>query len=264
MIDDHRVLALVPARGGSKGLARKNVRSLGWRPLVAWPIGAALASSFVDRVVLTTDDAEIARCGRDAGADVPFMRPAALATDAASSADVVLHALDEIARTDDAYDYVVMLEPTSPFTEGKDIDAALRMLHAERHVGDAAVGVARSEIFHPAYSVERQTQGTLKPCFAPDFSHLSRRQDLSEVFFLEGSLYLSDVAVFRREKSFYHGRTLPYIVPRWKALEIDELIDFLFAEAILTRIDELRAESDPSETCKTPEGDARDAAILER
>jgi len=243
VIDGRRVLALIPARGGSKGLPRKNVRPLGDRPLVAWPIQAALASTLVDRVVLTTDDAEIAECGRAAGADVPFMRPAALAADAASSMDVVLHALDELAKTDSPYAYIAMLEPTSPFTEGSDVDAALIRLHADRDAGDAMVGVARSEIFHPAYSVEQREDGTLKPCFAPDFAHLKRRQDLSEVFFLEGSLYLSDVEAFRREKSFYHARTLPYVVPRWKALEIDELIDFLFAEAVLARIDDLKAGS---------------------
>lgn len=248
MIDGRRVLALVPARGGSKGLPRKNVRPLGGKPLVAWPIEAALASTLVDRVVLTTDDEEIAECGRAAGADVPFMRPPALAADTASSIDVVFHALEELAKTDPPYDYIVLLEPTSPFTEGADIDAALAELHAGRDAGDAMVGVALSEISHPAYSVERRPDGTLKPCFAPDFAHLARRQDLSEVFFLEGSLYLTDAEAFRRERSFYHKRTLPYVVPRWKALEIDALIDFLFAEAILARIDDLRAESETPHT----------------
>lgn len=243
MIDGKRVLALVPARGGSKGLPRKNVRSLGGRPLVAWPIRAALESRLVDRVILSTDDEEIAECGRAAGADVPFIRPAELAADSASSMEVVIHALDEVARTDPAYDYIVMLEPTSPFTEGSDVDAALTGLHSARDAGDAMVGVARSEIFHPAYSVEKRSDGTLKPCFAPDFAHLKRRQDLSEVFFLEGSLYLSAVDAFRQARTFYHARTLPYVVPRWKALEIDELIDFLFAEAVLARIDDLRAGS---------------------
>src|ERR1044072_9347984 len=112
MIDGRRVPAPFSARGGSKGLPRKNVRLLGGRPLVDWPIAAARAAAVVDRVVLSTDDAAIAECGLAAGADVPFMRPASLAADTASSMDVVLHALDEVAKTDPPYAFVAMLEPT--------------------------------------------------------------------------------------------------------------------------------------------------------
>ena len=125
MIDGRRVLALIAARGGSKGLPRKNVRLLGGRPLVAWPVSTAVAARSVDRVAISTDDEEIAAAARAAGADVPFMRPAALASDSASSIAVALHALEMLAAAGHSYDYLVLLEPTSPLTEPQDVDRAL-------------------------------------------------------------------------------------------------------------------------------------------
>ena len=241
MIDGRRVLALVAARGGSKGLPRKNLRLLGGRPLVAWPVSTALAARSVDRVAVSTDDEEIAAAARAAGADVPFMRPAALASDSASSIAVALHALELLAAEGHSYDYLVLLEPTSPLTEPQDVDRALAILHAGRERADAIVGISRLEASHPDFDVRLGADGLIRPYAAADFSSLKRRQDVEPLYFLEGSLYASAVEVLAAKKSFCHDRTLGYPVPRWKALEIDELIDFICVEALLKHREDLRA-----------------------
>lgn len=242
MIDGGRVLAIVPARGGSKGLPRKNLRQLGGRPLVAWPIAAARGTPVIDRVVLSTDDAEIAAAGREAGADVPFMRPPQLADDSASSADVVCHALEALRSGGETYDYLILLEPTSPLTEPDDVARALRRLHASRDRADAIVGISRVVAHHPEYNVLLGPDGVIRPQTTAQFGSAKRRQDIEDVYFMEGSLYASAVDVFLKRRTFCHERTLGYPVPRWKALEIDELMDLVCVEALLARRSELRSD----------------------
>lgn len=241
MIEGVRVIAIVPARGGSKGLPGKNGRLLLGRPLLAWPVAAARSSCLVDRVIVSTDDAHLAALAREAGADVPFMRPAPLAGDRASSAEVIIHALDALAAAGDSFGYVVLLEPTSPLTEGADVDAALLRLHGARDRADAIVGVVRVEAEHPAFTVSMDGDGTVAPFAGGGFEALPRRQDLSPAYRLEGSLYASDVRAFRRAGSFCHRRTLGFPVPRYKSFEVDDLLDFVCIEAVAARLGELRA-----------------------
>ena len=237
MISGSRVLALVPARRGSKGLPLKNIRLLLGKPLLAWPILAALESSYVDRVVLSTDSSEFAQIGREAGADVPFMRPAELAADASPSIDFILHAIDTLAAVGDCYDYVVLMEPTSPLTETRDIDLAIETLIAHLPVADSIVGVSALVGAHPAFAVRIDESGLLRPFTVAQFASLPRRQDVEPLFALDGSLYISSVAALRREKGFCHRRTLPYVTPRYKAFEIDDLVDFICVEALLSHRD---------------------------
>jgi len=239
LIANERVLAIVPARGGSKGLPRKNLLSLAGQPLVSWPVRAARHAAVVDRVIVSTDDSEIAAAAQAAGADVPFIRPALLASDTASTISVVLHALDALEQSGERFSYVVLLEPTSPLTESADVERALQRLHANRHIADAIVGVSRVIAAHPEYDVILQSSGIIQPYMARDFRHLKRRQDISELYFLEGSLYISSVASIKERESFYHERTMGYAVPRWKSFEVDELVDFICIEALLQRRVEL-------------------------
>jgi N-acylneuraminate cytidylyltransferase/CMP-N,N'-diacetyllegionaminic acid synthase len=241
MIDDRSVLAIVPARGGSKGLPGKNKRPLRGKPLVAWPIAAALNARAVDKVLCTTDDPEIRDIALAHGAHAPFLRPAHLASDTASSIDAILHAVDHLAAAGERYDYVVVLEPTSPLTTADDVGAALATLHARRTDADAIVGVSKVESTHPEYDVRLGADGRISPYMAPNFKSLKRRQDIEPLHFLEGSLYISTLAALRAERSFYHGRTLGFEVPRWKSVEIDELVDFLFVETLLAHLDQLSA-----------------------
>lgn len=237
MIEGKKVLAVVPARRGSKGLPLKNIRPLGGKPLLAWPIEAACKSCYVDRVIISTDDPEFAAIAKRAGADVPFLRPAPLASDASPSIDFLLHALDTLAAADEHYDYLVLLEPTSPLTESSDVDAAMQTLVSRQTEADAIVGVSAMTTEHPAFAVRIDSGGLIQPHAAPSFGQLPRRQDIEPLYSLDGSLYISNVSALQRERSFCHRRTLPYVTPRWKSFEVDDLIDFICIEAILAQRD---------------------------
>ena len=241
MVNSLTVLAIVPARAGSKGLPGKNIRLLGGRPLLAWPIVAARGSRHVDRVIVSTDSPEFAALAVEAGAEAPFLRPAALAGDTASSIDVILHALDHLEAAGDRYDYVVLLEPTSPLTESADIDRALQMLAESRSVADSIVGVSPLVAAHPAFAVERAPSGLIRPRAAPDFGALPRRQDIEPLFALDGSLYASTTEALRARRGFYHERTMAYVTPRWKSFEVDDLLDFICIEAVLAHRELLAA-----------------------
>ena len=240
MIDGKRVLAIVPARKGSKGLPLKNIRLFAGTPLLAWPIAAARAAAHVDRVIISTDDRGFADIAVEHGADAPFLRPAELASDTAPSLGFILHALDTLEADGDVYDYVVLLEPTSPLTEGSDVDAALRQMVDAG--ADAIVGVSKLEASHPAFAVRRKDDGTITSYASASFAAMPRRQDIEPLFVLDGTLYISSVEGLRREQSFCHGRTLGYESARHKAQEIDDLVDFICVEAVATHRDMLEQQ----------------------
>ena len=211
----------------------KNIRPLHGKPLLAWPIGAARGSRYVDRTIVSTDDASYAAIAVEHGADVPFLRPAELASDIAPSLGFILHAVDELAKVGEVYDYVVLLEPTSPLTEAGDVDAALEQLVAAEAWADSIVGVAAMETSHPAFAVKRAANGAIRPLMSESFGDMPRRQDLEPVFALDGTLYISTVEALRRERGFAHARTLGYVSDRFKAMEVDDLVDFLCIEALI-------------------------------
>jgi CMP-N,N'-diacetyllegionaminic acid synthase len=231
MIDNKKVLAIIPARGGSKGLPGKNIRPLHGKPLIGWPIQAAMRSRYIDRVVVSTDDPQIAAIARECGADVPFLRPAEFALDTSPSSDAVIHAINFCTAEDGDYDYIVLLEPTSPLTETADVDNALARLQGSD--GLAIVSVSKVESMHPVYCARVGESNFLQPYARESFAKPIRRQDVDAVYFFDGSLYISDTKKYLEAETFYHERTLPYIVPPWKALEIDTLLDFIKIEAIM-------------------------------
>lgn len=229
MIAGKKVLGLIPARGGSKGLPGKNTRDFCGRPLIRWTIDAALESGCLDDLVVTTDSRDIAEIARGGGAEVPFLRPPELATDTASSIDVVIHALDWMQAAGRPFDIVVLLEPTSPLREASDIQAGVSLLLSSR--AGSVVGVCRAESTHPAFMYRQGGDGRLAPFLDVQPTGL-RRQDIEPVFYLEGSLYVSWIDVFRHRRSFYHDDTVGYEVPKWKSIEIDDMTDFVMAEAV--------------------------------
>ena len=229
MILEQKVLALVPARGGSKGLPGKNVRSLCGRPLIQWSIETALACKEISAVVVSTDDVQIAAVAAAAGAEVPFLRPPSLADDTASSIDVVIHALDYLESKGRVFDIVLLLEPTSPLREVADIQVAIqRMVDTQ---APAIVSVCRAESTHPAFMFRSIKNGRLEPFLSASPTGL-RRQEIEPLFYLDGTLYASTVKALRQRRSFYHEDTLAYEVAKWKALEIDDIEDFQMVEAI--------------------------------
>ena len=231
MINGKRVVAIVPARGGSKGLPGKNLRKLCGKPLIAWSIEQGRACSYVDTVLVSTDSEEMAAAATMHGARVPFLRPAELAGDGASSIDVLLHAVDYLVSVGETYDYLVLLEPTSPLRDVADIAGALELLDSTAAC-ESVVGVAKVESAHPAFLFTVRG-GLLEPMSGAQPTGL-RRQDLKEdYYFLEGSIYASSISSLRKARSFYHSATSPLVVDRFKAIEIDELGDFIMVQALL-------------------------------
>jgi CMP-N,N'-diacetyllegionaminic acid synthase len=229
MINDYKVLGVIPARGGSKGLPDKNIKNLHDKPLLAWTIETAHASDYIDDVIVSTDDLKIKEIALEYGAEVPFIRPDNLASDTASSIDVVEHAINELANSGRAFDIVVMLEPTSPLREASDIDKALSQLN-ESDAG-AIVSVCKSEATHPSFMYKLCPDTRLQPFMGLQPTNL-RRQDIEPLFFLEGTLYISWINILKSKHSFYHEGTIAYEVPKWKSLEIDDADDFIMVEAL--------------------------------
>lgn len=217
------VLALIPARGGSKGIPRKNIALMAGRPLIAWTIEAALAAR-VDAVVVSTDNAEIADIARASGAAVPFMRPATLAQDDTPGLDPVLHALDELP----GHDTVLLLQPTSPLRTAADIDAALALQAATCAASVVSVSAPAT---HPYWAYTIDSAGRMMPLI--DREKAARRQDLPVVHALNGAMYIADTGWLRAGRRFVDADTRAFIMPPERSIDIDTPFDWLIAEALL-------------------------------
>jgi CMP-N,N'-diacetyllegionaminic acid synthase len=227
-----RVLGVVVARGGSKGLPGKNLRSLGGKPLVVHTIEAALACAALTRIVLSTEDAEILAAGRGAGCPAPFVRPAELAGDRSSTVDVALHAVDWLARHEGfATDVVVMLPATAPLRRAEHIRGAIEVLEQD---DDAEAVVAVTEPDYPPYWMLAAEHGRLRWLF-PEGAKVDHRQDLPRAYRPNGSIYAIRAPVLRSQRTFYPRATAPYAMPREASINIDSELDFRLAELMLRR-----------------------------
>lgn len=222
-------LAIIPARGGSKGIARKNLRELHGKPLIEWSIRSALQSARVGRVVVSTDDAEIADVARRAGADVPFRRPAELALDSTPTEPVMLHALDELEKSGYRPDGIVLLQPTSPVRRKGTIDAAIVLL--EETGADSVVGVCEN---HHFFWRNRNAPEALY-----DFRHRPRRQDIPAAarwYRENGSVYVTRTPLLRRERNRLGGRIAMYVMSEEESWEIDSEADLRIVEALMAEV----------------------------
>jgi CMP-N,N'-diacetyllegionaminic acid synthase len=227
------ILFVIPARGGSKGLPGKNIRPIAGQPLIAWSVeAAAKAAQLIGSgdVIVSTDSDEIAAVAKQHGASVPFMRPAGLADDTAASIDVMLHALDFMEKSGNHYDYLAMIEPTSPQRDAQDLVGAYNQLKATAGA-ESIVGVCRTESCHPLF-LTKLNKGFLEPYENKTYK-VYRRQEIDAVYFFEGSMNISKVSSLRERKSFYHEKTLGYEMPKWKSFEIDDMTDFVIIESLL-------------------------------
>ncbi|WP_040758352.1 cytidylyltransferase domain-containing protein [Sporosarcina newyorkensis] len=221
MINGKKVVAVIPARGGSKGVLRKNLRNLAGKPLIAWTIEAAAKSKYLDRILLSSDDNEIIELAKSYGCEVPFVRPAHLATDDAISADVILHALDAITP----YDYVIMLQPTSPLRTTEDIDLCIETLVNKK----AKSCVSISESSESPYWMFKLDDEAKIDAFVKE-EIIPRRQDLPIVYSLNGAVYIAEINWFKKKKTFLTNETVGFIMPRNRSYDIDTNEDFLMCE----------------------------------
>lgn len=223
-----RVLGLIPARGGSKGVPRKNIRLLGNKPLLQYTIDAAKAATRLTDVVLSTDDDEIAKCGVQLGVEVPFMRPDYLATDEASSIDVVVDVIERLRQIGREYDAVCLLQPTSPFRSFDAIDEAIAKF--ENGNTDSLLSVLEvPHEYNPHWVYEQEANGALR-ISTGEKEIIKRRQDLPKAFYRDGSIYLTKTKILIEQKSFY-GDSIGFVQsdPQY-ACNIDTMKDWEKAE----------------------------------
>ena len=225
-----QILGIIPARGGSKGIPRKNIAPLADKPMIAWTIEVALSSPSLSRVLVTTDDQQIRDLALALGSEAPFLRPAELANDDTPSIDVVLHVVEWLAAHENYRpDYLMLLQPTSPLRTVDDIEGAIRLANDRRC--DSVVSVAEA-VTHPYWMKRIASDGTLENFIAID-TKFTRRQDLPPAFGLNGAIYLVRTNSLLAERTFYPGNTLPYVMPRERSLDIDSQWDLFLVDLVL-------------------------------
>ena len=234
MFKKKRILCVIPARSGSKGLRNKNITKLGKIPLIAWPIRSALKSKYLDMVIVSTDSLRISKIAKKYGAEVPFLRPKKLATDSASTVDVMKHAIKFFEKRNKFFDYILCLEATSPLTSVKDINNAINLLYKNSYKADSLVGVSRCTSQHPEYLFSKLKNNLIKR-YLNKGKVYKRRQKLSDLYFIEGSLYLSKIKSLFLNSSFIPKKTIPFIIPKYKSLEIDDKIDLLIYKSLIKK-----------------------------
>jgi len=226
-----RVLGVALARGGSKGIPRKNIALLAGKPLLAYTAIPALTARRLSRVILSTEDEEIAAVGRQFGLDVPFMRPADLARDDTPAVAVIEHAVCELERRGDRYDAVFILQPTNPLRRPEDIDGAIELL--DQTGADSVISFVEVGDAHPARMKYIDTDGrAVDPPFA-EASEGQRRQDLPRLYLRDGSVYVTRRDVLVNHRSLKGRDCRAWLMPRDRACNIDEPTDWIIAEALV-------------------------------
>jgi len=224
MYKNKKILSIVPARGGSKGLPGKNIKTFNNKPLIHWTIESAKKSKLLDRLFVSTDCNEIAEIVKNLGVEIPEMRPKHLAKDTSPSWELIIHALDYFKSIGERYDYVALLEPTSPLRKANDIDNAISKI-IDNPIADSLVSCGEVHTEHPDIVKKINNQGFLTSYY-PARKDIYQRQQADQAFFPYGVIYISKVDSFYKNKSFYVEKLISYEIERWQNFEIDDAIDF--------------------------------------
>lgn len=227
---EKRVLGIIPARGGSKRLPRKNIKILIDKPLIAWTIERTNCSKILTKTIVNTDDEEIAQVAKKYGGEVPFLRPESLASDEASSYDVIFHTINFFEEKGEFFDYVALFEPTSPLRKENDIDKALSLLIEKNEEADCLISMGEVHLENPLW-MKKISNNFVKNYLDEEIP--MRSQELEIAYFPYGVIYVSKISTLRKYRTFYQPRTIPYLIERWQNYEIDDYYDFLCIEAIL-------------------------------
>ncbi|HIP55463.1 MAG TPA: acylneuraminate cytidylyltransferase family protein [Arcobacter sp.] len=211
-----RILAIIPARGGSKGLPRKNILDLLGKPLIAWTIEASLNSKYITKTIVSSDDDEILDISKTYKADT-IKRPEILALDTTAIEPVIKHVIDELKKENQEFDYLVLLQPTSPLRDVKNIDDAFDMLFKS----DASALISVCEIDNKILKAFKQNKDGFIEGVSNNKYPFMRRQDLPKTYMSNGAIYIIEVDEFLRNDSFYSDRTISYLMDEIKSMDID-------------------------------------------
>ena len=224
------MIAIIPARGGSKGIPNKNIKQLSGKPLIAYTIEAAKNAKSLKKIILSTDDQEIAKIARNYGVEVPFMRPKELATDDALAIDNYIYTIERLnSKLREPYESFVVLQPTSPLRTALDIDNAVRIFRENN--ADSVVSVSEAP-YPPAWAERIDQQGILRPYFNGE-GGVKNRQQFDQAYVPNGAVYVFKYALLKEKHSYYSERTYPYIMPQERSIDIDVNFDFNLAKFLL-------------------------------
>jgi CMP-N,N'-diacetyllegionaminic acid synthase len=241
LINNKKVLGIVLARAGSKGLPGKNSMLLNGKPLIRYSLEAGIGSRYIDEMVISSDCDLCNDIAQSLGVIVPFKRPDSLSGDNTPSSEVIKHVIDHLRQQGHQYDMFVLLEPTSPLRDSLVVDAAIEKISRTEHT--SLVTVCQAEDQHPSFMFKIKDNGKLETWAGDKFVPL-RRQDIGEAYFLEGSVYISYVDTFMRLGKFCHENTGSYVVPKWQSFEIDDIWDFICVESVMKFRQNLESEND--------------------
>lgn len=224
MIEDKKVLAIIPARGGSKGIPRKNLKTINGKPLINFTIEAAKGCEYIDKVVVSTEDKEIAEVAMRAGAIVPFLRPDELATDEAKTIDVVMHTVEFYEKKAENYDIIVLLQPTSPLRDSDDIKRCLEYFMRKEQRSLLTV----SEVADHPLLIRQFGEGNVLTKLVEEDSDV-RRQDMKKFFRVNGAVYINSMSQLS-EKTKLNENEMGYVLSKEHGVDIDTEEDFILAE----------------------------------
>jgi len=225
------IIAIIPARGGSKGIPRKNIKMIAGKELIAYSINAGKSSRYIKNLFVSTEDDDIEEVSRRYGADI-IKRPSELAEDDSPTIDVILNCLEYFHKNKIKVDVILLLQATSPLRTSQDIDQAIeQFVNGE---GDSLISVC--ELSHSPYWSLKLEDGYLEPNFGRDYLNM-RRQDLPLLYAPNGSLFIATPDYLLKNKTFYSEKTLPYLMPAERSIDIDNDLDFKLAELILKEMD---------------------------
>lgn len=224
MVGKKSILAIIPARGGSKGVPRKNIKNLAGKPLIVWTIEAAKKSKYIDRLILSSEDDEIIGVAQKYGCEVPFKRPDELSQDDTPSIAPILHVIEQIKD----YDYILLLQPTSPLRTVEDIDGAIEYLFEKKATSCVSVVEAEQSPYWMYNIVDEKLEKIIS-----QENIVARRQELPLAYMLNGAIYLICTKELVENKSFINQNTIAYKMSREHSLDIDTQMDFSICELLL-------------------------------
>ena len=226
-------IAIITARGGSKGLPGKNIKLLNGKPLIAYTIEAAIKSKLFDKVIVSTDSEEIAQVSKKYGAEIPFLRPIELATDKSDSMDALFHAIKYYKENGEEFEFVMKLQPTSPLRKEEDIIEAFKIIKDKN--GDSVISV--SECKHPPlWANTLPADGNMNSFIKPEVKG-KNRQELQTYYELNGIIFLSKVEKLIQTRDWFGEKCYAQIIDSKRAIDIDDIIDFKLAEILLQSVD---------------------------
>lgn len=225
-----KIIGIILARGGSKGVPRKNIKKLNGKPLIYYVIKAGLKSKYINRLIVSTDDSEIAEVAKRYGAEVPFIRPSYLATDEAKGIDAIIHCIEWLKKEEKFVpDEIIHLQPTTPFITTDDINKAYEEFF--NSTASSLIGITRVD--KNPYWMRRINKDGYLEAFINDHKVYSRRQELPPVYVLNGAIYIVKTDALLRNRSFETEKTLPYVMPKERSVDIDDIFDWKLAEFLM-------------------------------